>query len=286
MNRLLAAARRRAVALTAAGAVAAVAVLAAAVPSASGAFSARITNSQDLAATAPYFRCDDALAADRSAALFQWPLTDASGSTVVSDTSGNGRTGAYQGTTTADGTTPIACPRDGGTAWRLDGSTNYADYATAQSSPQVFTVEVAFQTTVKGGKLVGFGSAATGASSTYDRHLYINNAGLLVFGIYSGGCRTVTSKTVVTDGAWHHAAATLSSAGMKLYLDGVLVDSTTQWTTAETNTGYWRLGYDSLGGSWPNLPASPWFKGRLRAAAVYTSELTAQQIAAHAAPVR
>ncbi|WP_233550868.1 LamG domain-containing protein [Amnibacterium setariae] len=290
MNRLLAAARRRAVVLTAGGAVAAIGVVAAAVPSASGAFSARVTNTQDLAATAPYFRCDDALAADRSAAFFQWALTDASASAAAADSSGNGRTGAYQGTMTADGSAPVACPRDdgGGTAWRLDGATTYALSGAQQTNPQTFSIEVAFQTTVKGGKLIGFGAKATGADSQYDRHVYLTPAGGLVLGVYSSGAKTIATTGVnYADGRWHHVAGTFSgSTGLRLYIDGALVAENAGITAAEVYTGYWRVGYDSISSSWPSPPANPWFTGRLRDAAVYTTVLTAQQVAAHAAPVR
>ena len=49
----------------------------------------------------------------------------------------------------------------------------------------------------------GFGFIASdgGGRDLFVHHTNINSDGYLVFGIYSNGCRTVTSKTVVTDGA-------------------------------------------------------------------------------------
>ena len=278
--------RRHATPLGAAAALALLAAVAAGAPAASGGFSANLTNSTDTAGTANHFTCQTAIAADRTAALFQWPLADATGSTSANDVSGNARTGTYVGSVVADGTAPLGCRRDGGSAWRLDGTTSAAYYGTRITNPQTFTVEATFQTTVKGGKIIGFGNNSTTPSGNYDRHVYVGSDGTLVFGVYNGGYRTITSTQVVTDGAWHHVAATLSSAGMKLYLDGrqVAANAAAAYTAAENTNGYWHVGYDTIGASWPKAPTSAYFSGRLRNAAVYTVELSAQQIADHAAP--
>jgi hypothetical protein len=257
--------------------------IALATPGAFGGYTAKITNSTASAGTANYFTCQEALAPDLSSAYFEWPLTEPSGSTTASDATGNNRTGTFLGSMVADTAAPLGCPRDGGSRWRLDGATNFAYLPTSVTGPQVFSIEVSFQTAAKQGKLIGFGNSSTGTSSSYDRHLYINAAGQLVFGVYSGTTHTISSAAVVTDNAWHHAAATLSASGMKLYLDGALVASNPSSTAAEPGTGYWRVGYDKLSG-WPGAPTSGYFNGRLRGAAVYTVELSAQQIANHAAP--
>lgn len=276
----------RRAALASAAALLALGGIALATPGAFGGFSAKIANSTDTVGTATWFQCSSALGADSGTALFQWPLSDAAGSTAAADVSGAGHAGVYQGTTTTDATAPMACPRDPGTSWSLDGTTQSAYYDTAQVNPQVFTIEIWFRTTVAGGKLIGFGGTKTGGSSQYDRHLYINSKGQVVFGIYSGTAHTVTSTAGYTDGAWHSAAATLSSAGMVLYVDGAQVAADPASTTPENFTGYWRVGYDTIGGAWPSAPTSGYFKGRLRYAAVYTSALTAAQIKAHDAAGR
>jgi Concanavalin A-like lectin/glucanases superfamily len=280
--RLPALLRRRGAPIGAAAAVLLLAGLAAAVPGASGGYSARIANSTDTVASAPYFKCVDALAPDSASALFQWSLGDASGATSAADLSGHSNVGTYQGSMVADSGTPMGCPRDPGTAWKLDGTSSFAYFPTQQSSPQTFTLEVDFQTTVNGGRLIGLGSAKTGTSGNYDRQIYITSSGTITFGVYNGGAKLATSSTVVTDGLWHHVAATMSSAGMKLYVDGRLAGTNTN-TAGETDNGYWRVGYDSLSG-WTGAAAPYYFSGRMRYAAVYTTALTAQQIANHAAP--
>lgn len=120
----------------------------------------------------------------------------------------------------------------------------------------------------------------TGPSGVFDRHLYMTNAGRVVFGVYPNAVRTVTSPEPYRDGEWHHAVATLSSAGMRLYLDGDLVASDAGVTTAEPVTaGFLRFGYDNLNG-WPSAPTSRFFSGTLDDATFYLTALSASQIAA------
>jgi hypothetical protein len=258
-----------------------------AVPSTSAGYVASVNNSTDTAASASYFKCVDALTADKSAAFFEYALGEPTGSTNVADTGATGtRPGAYRGTMTASAVTPIACPRDPGTAYQLDGSTSYVTGLTTQANPATFSVEIWFKTTVAGGKLIGFGNAATGASSNYDRHLYVNSAGRISFGSYNGAVQVVTSPNIYTDGAWHHAVGTMSSTtGMKLYLDGALVASNAAFTVAQSYTGYWRVGYDNLNG-WTLPPTNFFFTGSLRYAGVYTTVLTQAQVTNHYAAGR
>jgi hypothetical protein len=257
------------------------------VPSTSAGYIASVSNTVDTAASASYFSCVDALAADKSAAFFEYALGEPTGSTNVADTGATGaRPGAYRGAMTASAVTPIACPRDPGTAYQLNGSTSYVTGLTTQANPTTFSVEVWFKTTVAGGKLIGFGNAATGASGNYDRHLYVNSAGRISFGSYNGAVQVVTSPAVYTDGLWHHAVGTMSAAtGMRLYLDGALVASNAAFTTPQNFTGYWRIGYDNLNG-WTLPPTNYFFTGSIRYAGVYTTVLTQAQITNHFAAGR
>ena len=134
--------------------------------------------------------------------------------------------------------------------------------ANAITSPATFSIEVWFKTTTTtGGMLVGFGNAVTGASSNYDRHIYMNNAGQIYFGVASN--QTVHSTAAYNDGSWHQAVATDGPAGMKLYIDGALAASSASVTaSSQTYSGSWRVGYDSLGG-WSSAPSSNYFAGLL-----------------------
>ncbi|WP_231486516.1 PKD domain-containing protein [Candidatus Blastococcus massiliensis] len=215
-------------------------------------------------------------------ATHYWPLGEPSGD-VAYDYAGAGdlavRTGA-NGTTPTRGVTG-AVTGDPDTAYQFNATTLGANrgFLSTQSlvgGPQTFTVEAWFQTTTtSGGKILGFGSSATGNSSNYDRHVYMNAAGRLNFGVYPGAERVVTSPDAYNDGQWHHVAASLSPAGMALYVDGVLVGSRTDTTSAQVYNGYWRVGGDT---SWSG---AAYFAGRIDEVAVYPTALSADRVANH-----
>ncbi|MEO6669253.1 MAG: LamG-like jellyroll fold domain-containing protein [Ferruginibacter sp.] len=166
-----------------------------------------------------------------------------------------------------------------GTAYLFDGSSQYVSTANSYLNPPNFTISIWFKTSsVTGGKLIGFGISQTGQSGQYDRHIYMNNAGQLYFGVYPGSVHTVNSTLAYNDGNWHHAAATLSStAGMKLYIDGVQVAADAATTTAENYRGYWRIGYDNNNG-WTSQPSSFYFNGSLDDALIYSTALSAAEV--------
>lgn len=250
------------------------------------AYSATVRNDTNTAATAPYFTCTGAVGADTANALFAYRLTESSNARTATDWSGRGVNGTYQGSMTAVTPDPIACPRDTGSAYVLNGSTSYVTASRSYANPTTFSEEVWFRTTVAGGQLIGFGSSQTGGSGQHDRKLYLNTSGQLAFGTYSGTTQVVTSPKAYTDGTWHHAVTTMSPTnGMRLYVDGTLVASNAAFKAPENFTGYFRIGYDTVSG-WPGSPANPYFTGSMRYAAVYGTELSATQVAAHAAAGR
>jgi hypothetical protein len=150
-------------------------------------------------------------------------------------------------------------------------------------APARFSIELSFKTTSGyAGKLVGFGNSPTDVDSTsYDRHVYFNNNGQLVFGVWRGSAQIVRTARSYRDGAWHHLVATLGADGMKLYLDGALVGTNTAVNTGLSYNGYWRLGGDALNTDWPD----PRWRADLIATiddfAVYPTALTAAQVASH-----
>ncbi len=149
-----------------------------------------------------------------------------------------------------------------------------------QSVGSTYTIETWFRTnTTRGGKLFGFGNNQARGSNQYDKHLYMTNDGRLVFGVYTGATRTVTTSAAYNDDQWHHAVATQGPGGMTLYVDGVQ-KGTLGVTTHENFSGYWHAGGDSLGG-WPDRPASEYWAGRLDETAVYPTVLSAAQVQNH-----
>ena len=250
------------------------------VGSASAALSTATGNPGDSWAALPYYSCAAAVLSDNP--YLYWRFDEAAGATAATDSSGNTHPGTYTGGPALGGAR--ACARDTGTAVTLNGTTGYIGAGTgavAVTGPSVFTAEVWFKTATAGGKLLGFGGSPTGQSSSYDRHLFLNNTGNLVFGVYPNAVKVIVSPKTYTDNTWHYAAATLSGAGMQLYVDGAQVAADTTTTTAQAFNGYWRAGYDNLTGWGANAPTNFYFTGSLDDVAVYPTALTPTKITAH-----
>ncbi|CCG01723.1 PKD domain-containing protein [Blastococcus saxobsidens] len=215
-------------------------------------------------------------------AAHYWPLGESSGATAY-DYAARGDLAVRAGLlgATPDMGEEGAIVDDPDTAFRFRGMTSDSNLGhlstqTAVAGPQTFTVEAWFRTTsTAGGKIIGFGSSATGNSGSYDRHVYMDTAGQLNFGVYPGARLVVTSPSAYNDGQWHHVAASLSPAGMALHVDGVLVGSRTDTTSAAAYTGYWRVGGDT---SWSG---AAYFDGLIDEVAVYPTALTPDQVANH-----
>lgn len=185
-----------------------------------------------------------------------WRVLEGSGATLQD------AMGASNGTTVNNPGRNAAGPllTSPSAALALNGSSQYAYSSAGSPNPTVLTLGTWFKTsTGSGGRLAGLSSSQTGNSTNRDRHIYMRNTGQLLFGI--GANLTIQSPKSYNDNAWHFAVATLSGAGMRLYVDGVLVASSA--STAATNyTGYFRIGHDNLSG-WASAPSSNYFNGQL-----------------------
>ena len=173
---------------------------------------------------------------------------------------------------------------DPDTAYTFNGTGNgLVSSPEAQSAPNVtnaFSTSAWFKTTSKaGGKIIGFGNAQTGNSTVYERQTYIDNAGRVTFGAYPGQGLTVTSPNSYLDGKWHQVVSTLGANGMVLYVDGKQVAARSDATSAADIYGFWRVGYDNIGG-WPGQPGSYSFAGDIDEVSIYPTALTAAQVTA------
>ena len=89
-------------------------------------------------------------------------------------------------------------------------------------------------TTTDGGKLIGFGDARSGNSSNYDRHVYMENDGQLIFGVWTGQARhDHVVEHATTTGSGTIVATQEHRDGMKLYVDGRWSAPTPQHPGAE-----------------------------------------------------
>ncbi|SEQ80252.1 LamG-like jellyroll fold domain-containing protein [Microlunatus flavus] len=241
------------------------------------AFRATTTSTASLTASSAY-TCASVVTALKPYLYYRMDETSST-TTTATDSSGNGRTGLYSsGDKTS--TTSKACLHDSGRAMTFGGTSGYlSSPAVAGGSPNTFTLAIWFRTTTTtGGKLIGFGSAQTGSSGNYDRHLYLTDSGRVYFGVYSNANKTLSTTATYNDGAWHLAVATMSTAGMRLYVDGQLLGVDTTTTTGEPGTtSYVRVAFDNVN-FWENRPTSPYFKGTLDDAAFFATALTAAQV--------
>jgi hypothetical protein len=188
----------------------------------------------------------------------------------VFGTDSQGAIGALQGPQQGQQTT--AAESFSGTEWA--NGFNPAHY----TNPTTFSLECWFRTVRAGGRLISFGNAANGDSTTYDRMLWVNATGNVVFGAGSGVADVVQSPATYFDGAWHHVVATLGPAGhMVLYIDGTSVGTQSTYTLGNY-TGMWRWGGEASNGTWPG---PTYFTGEIDEVAVYGTELSAQQVAWH-----
>ena len=192
------------------------------------------------------------------------------------DDSGYSNTGTAQGTVGSG-----ILVGQTGIAYRgiyLDGSSGYVSSTNLFAEPTTYSLQIWFKTlTTSGGKLMGFGSSATGASTLFDRHIYMENTGVLVYGIYSGGFTYVVSPASYNDGKWHHVVATQNGTVMVLYVDGVQVGTTTAAGNPQAYDGYWRVGYDSLA-TWGAVPTSYYFNGNLDEVGIWSRALSAAEV--------
>ena len=245
------------------------------------AFTARATSgSSTWAAGAGMLPYVAAVTASKPYAFY---LLDESSGDLMADRSLNGRTGSYAGYT--DLGRPGALPANAGTSVGLNGVTDrLLSGGAAISNPTTFSIELWFRTTTRaGGKLFGFESTRNLTSATYDRHLYMREDGRLVYGQWSGSrVRTLVSPRALNDGAWHHLVLTVrpgtSDSYATMYVDGAAVASGAA-TRPSAFTGWWRFGFGTLPSNDPYPYAG--FLGEVDAAAIYTSQLSAAEVATH-----
>ena len=147
----------------------------------------------------------------------------------------------------------------------------------AFSNPTVYSEEAWFKTTTtRGGKIIGFGCSQDSSSGSYDRHVYMQDNGQLVFGVWTGFTNTITTTNSYNDGAWHHVVATQSGDGHEALRRRRAGRHQPADRRPQDYTGYWKVGGDNTWGS-----SSAYFNGTIDEAAVYSTELPVARVQAH-----
>jgi len=253
--------------------------------SAHAAYSTQSPNGTNSLSASAAFPCLAQVPLDSPYLLYA--LDEGAGASAL-DSSGNGRTG----TILAGATREVGDCTGNDPALTLGGTTTsgITTPGAAIAPPNTFSIEIWFRTTSnRGGQLIGFGESATGTSAVADRRIWMRNNGALRFSIRENNTvRTLNAAGDYRDGAWHHVVATLSSSGMRLYIDGVLEASNNRDTayhyTPYGSDGFWRVGGDTTTGMAGVTDAT--LVSSIDNPAVYTTALSATQVAAHYAAGR
>ena len=168
-------------------------------------------------------------------------------------------------------------PLTGSTALSLSGTNAYAAEVKSASATTTFTEVVWFKAAANG-TMLGFTNTSTTTSpTTWDRMLWLDPTGHVVFGVKSSSnVELVSPAATYANNAWHLAAGTVSSSGMTLTIDGVAVATTTSVKSASSYTGYWHAGWDNVTSSWADPPSNAYFTGLLANAAIFPPLSTAQ----------
>ena len=210
---------------------------------------------------------------------------------IVYDLSSSNNQGIIAGSSTnsfGGATNPVYASANSG-YFILNGNGGYITSSTLYSNPSEFSIGVWFRTatTTRASKLIGFGNSqyqnsisGTTFDTSYDRHLILGADNKVYFGIYPNQVVSINSSSTYTDNVWHYAVGTFSGSqsAMRLYVDGVLLTSNTQFNFAQAYNGYWKIGTGSIGG-WPSTgPGANYFLGDIGPATVYNRALTAQEV--------
>lgn len=240
-----------------------------------------------------FFRCSPAVMAASPSTFYQFNAdADATVADSVAPGAGNG---TFQGVRPAASANNGACADDGGNAAMFNGSTNsITTPVQGMAAPQVFSYEMWFRTTTtRGGELMSFVTPQSGSiAASENRVLYMLNNGQLRFGLTPGASTTLylTSQpesVAFNNGKWHHVAVTMSSAGIKLFMDGARTNYSPGVTSGPVSTGSWIIGTGTAS-TWPNnMPTSTFYQGELDDVAIYNGKaLTDSEVATHYAAGR
>ena len=97
------------------------------------------------------------------------------------------------------------------------------------------------------------------------------NDGVIHYSFTTGGWKSYNAKTNVTDGSWHHVAATYAKPDFKLYIDGEVDAEEAPDAYPETNDSPLFIGGCDIGGYW--------MTGAIDEVALYDRALSKEEIA-------
>ena len=194
-----------------------------------------------------------------------WRLGESSGTSACDAVGSNG--GTYQGGYTLGQTG--AFNGDPDTAVAFNGSTGLMSvpHASSLDVGDDFTLEA----WVKRGTVSTSAYQAVASQQAKAWMLYFNSSNRLVLRDATVA-DVVSSKTTVTDNAWHQVAVTKNGASVHLYIDGVDQTGSVANQTLQNNTLPLTIGQSSNTAFW---------NGRIDDVSLYRRDLSATEIKAH-----
>ena len=142
-----------------------------------------------------------------------------------------------------------------------------------------FTISLRFKTSTYGA-ILGYQNAAVGgAKSQWVPILYVQSDGKLNANLWQGSRLNVTSTNRVDDGNWHKVEFSAAPGSITVYIDGVLVDTSTG-TIDHLSMSFNQLGAVTTEGLWTGDPIDGWFgfNGCIDEFIILDKSLTASQI--------
>jgi len=200
-----------------------------------------------------------------------WRLGEPSGGTAV-DTMGSNN-GSYLNTPTLGVTGAISGDSDTAVTFQA-ANTEYIDIGTYVGIPTGAsdrTVEGWIKTTNSGSDspiyVVG---AYSGTLRTFWAG-YLNSSGVLA---WTDSVSFLTFGSAINDGNWHHVVFTYTGTTLRAYIDGSEASGSPQTLGGALDTS-------GAGNQWIAANGSAWLEGSLDEVALYTSVLSAGEIANH-----
>jgi hypothetical protein len=205
--------------------------------------------------------------------------------TNLTDLSGRGNNGTL--------VTGVGYTSDNGGSFSFDGSNDYINTVFTYQNSSDFTMSCWIKTSIPNQKcgLIGIRSSDTAGINWYLAQVYISgdiNVGTsgnnIVFNNYYGGGgagainRSVIANTInVTDGNWRHIVVNSNSTVSKIYIDGILV-ATSSVTASPTRVGPAPLLIGAAG-NYPSAPvAGFYYNGQISNVCFYSRELSAAEV--------
>lgn len=191
--------------------------------------------------------------------------------TVASDSSGNGRNGAYIGTFTLGATGLLTGDSD--TALSLAGSGGATvTYDSAWLSSLTFSAEAWFKPTSVSGTQTVFSRYAAAGFSGSRWTIRLDNSDLTLYTFNGTSYNNITIATGLTTGVRHHVVFTFdgSSAAYVVYLDGSLAISGVSPMNSVNSDLF--IGHSH---------ATEYFNGIIDEVAYYPTVLSSTRVAAH-----